>query len=75
MIGTFDQNLCIAAYQSVSLQNLDGHRQCTKNLGEPGKVRKMMPNVWQLRCIFTFINPVADFAHIVTEPLHGATLL
>jgi hypothetical protein len=28
-----------------------------------------MPNVWQLRYIFTFINPVADFAHIVTEPL------
>ncbi len=28
-----------------------------------------MPNLWQLRCIFTFINPVADFAYIVTEPL------
>ena len=33
-----------------------------------------MPKVWQLRCIFTFINPVADFAHIVTEPHHPAVV-
>ena len=31
-----------------------------------------MPKVWQLRGIFTFVNPVADFAHSVTEPLGRA---